>query len=76
MTKVPSSTRHKIFFMDSSFAAILGAYLHAQEIALGDRILALNIGNAHTLAATVVHGKIFGLFDKFKTSLFIIIGII
>lgn len=78
MTKVSSSTRNNIIFMDTSFAAVCGAYLYAQEIALGDKILALNIGNAHTLAAAIANRKIYGLFehhtrmlDKYKIEFFL-----
>ena len=63
MTKFSPNTRHKIIFMDTSFAAVCGAYLYAQDIGLGDEILALNFGNAHTLAATIANGKICGLFE-------------
>ena len=49
--------------MDTSFAAVYGAVLYAQEEGLGDNILAVNIGNAHTLAAAVMNRKIFGLFE-------------
>lgn len=63
MTKMSPHTRHKIIFMDTSFAAVCGAYLYAQEIGLGDEILALNFGNAHTLAATITNRKICGFFE-------------
>ena len=63
MKKDSSSRQHKIIFMDTSFAAVYGAVLYAQEEALGDKILVVNIGNAHTLAAAVMNRKIFGLFE-------------
>lgn len=63
MKKDSLSRQHKIIFMDTSFAAVYGAVLYAQEEALGDKILAVNIGNAHTLAAAVVNRKIYGLFE-------------
>ena len=63
MKKVSSDGRDNTIFMDTSFAAVCGAYLYAREIALGDKILAVNIGNAHTLAATIANHKIYGLFE-------------
>lgn len=62
-SKIPSSKLDNTVFMDTSFAAVYGAYLYARDTRLGDKILALNIGNAHTLAATIAHNKICGLFE-------------
>lgn len=52
----------KVFVMDTSLAAALGC-LADPSLREGDRILAVNIGNGHTLATLVDSGQVLGMME-------------
>lgn len=54
--------RGPLLFMDTGFAAVLGA-IADPEVAGGERKLLLNIGNGHTLAGVVEGERLTGLFE-------------
>lgn len=54
--------------MDSKFAAICGA-CHDEEIAELNSFIVMDIGNGHTMAASIENGVICGLFEHHTSSL-------
>jgi len=50
----------KVIVMDTSIAAIAGC-LRDSQVAEEDLILAVNLGNSHTMAAIVLKGEIYGI---------------
>jgi len=57
-----SLKKYDPLLMDSKFAAITGA-LQDPNIKKDDKIVVVDVGNGHTLAATIKKGKIMGLME-------------
>lgn len=54
--------------MDSKFAAICGA-AHDKEVSKLNSYIIMDIGNGHTMSASIQNGEIYGLFEHHTSSL-------
>jgi uncharacterized protein (DUF1786 family) len=52
----------KSFYMDTAVAAILGC-LEDERVKECERVMAINVGNGHTMAAIVIDGRVNAIFE-------------
>ncbi|WP_370004689.1 DUF1786 domain-containing protein [Methanothermobacter sp. KEPCO 2] len=62
MKSIEDAAEHPILMMDSKFASIAGALLDP-EVDSDGPLVAVDVGNGHTLAASILDGRIHGVME-------------